>query len=79
MARLLVFQRACIATGGTNTHRVDEWMARFLIEHSRPMNERVEFPQPQPANDEEVSPKPIDTLHAREYFANQALASLWQD
>ncbi|UJO21958.1 uncharacterized protein CLAFUR5_08990 [Fulvia fulva] len=78
VGRLLIFQKSCLATGGTNTHKVDKWMTRFLIEHSRPVEERVDFPQPQLRDPEDVSPKPIDTLYAREHFANQALASLWQ-
>lgn len=76
MARLLIFQRACLRSGGTNAHRIDEWMFRFLTEHSLPLGERMDIAET--ASQEDVSPKSIDSFVEREAFATKALASFWK-
>lgn len=37
-----MFQSACMLTTDTNTHRIDYWMIRFLLEHSVPLESRAE-------------------------------------
>lgn len=44
MERLFTFQRACMRSTDPNTHRADSWMTGFLLDHARPMVERVESP-----------------------------------
>lgn len=38
--RLLMFQNACLGSSTAQTHRVDRWMIRFLLEHALPLQDR---------------------------------------
>lgn len=40
MERLFVFQNACMWSADPNTHRVDRWMLRFLLQHALPVPEK---------------------------------------
>ncbi|KAI7283631.1 hypothetical protein KC345_g2857 [Hortaea werneckii] len=40
--RLSAFQDACLSNVDSNTHRIDDWMMRFLLEHSLPLEPRLE-------------------------------------
>lgn len=42
MDRLFTFQRACMSSTDPNTHKADSWMIGFLLDHARPVAERVE-------------------------------------
>ena len=41
MERLFTFQRACMRSTDPNTHKADSWMIGFLLDHARPVSERV--------------------------------------
>lgn len=40
MERLFVFQNACMWSADANTHKVDRWMVRFLLQHALPVPEK---------------------------------------
>lgn len=42
MERLFTFQRACMRTTVANTHKADSWMMEFLLDHARPIAEKVD-------------------------------------
>lgn len=44
--RLSAFQDACLSSSDPNTHRIDNWMMRFLLEHSMPLESRLESSTP---------------------------------
>ncbi|PIA90989.1 hypothetical protein CB0940_10890 [Cercospora beticola] len=80
MKRLLLFQEACLQSDTSATHRVDQWMVKFLTEHSLPLERRVEQAQisqistPSQWSDSSQAPHSPRT---REWMANQALSTLW--
>lgn len=39
--RLLIFQNACLHTADHNTHKIDQWMIRFLLEHAMPLDDKL--------------------------------------
>lgn len=80
MRRLLLFQEACLQSETSATHRVDQWMVKFLTEHSLPLERRVDPCQisqvstPSQWSDSSQAPHSPRT---REWMANQALSTLW--
>lgn len=41
MERLFTFQRACMSSADPNTHKIDRWMAKFLLQHALPIADKV--------------------------------------
>lgn len=76
MGRLLLFQKSCLETRSNETHKVDGWMVKFLMEHSLPLVERMEPSQATSPWDQE-SPV-IATFPSRARAVNNALAFLWE-
>ena len=37
MQRLFVFQEACTWSADPNTHRIDKWMVKFLLQYALPV------------------------------------------
>lgn len=65
MERLFTFQRSCMRSTDPNTHRADSWMTEFLLDHARPMAERVESPggvDPTPPDMRQRDRVAVDTL-----------------
>ncbi|EJT73591.1 hypothetical protein GGTG_07447, partial [Gaeumannomyces tritici R3-111a-1] len=67
MERLFTFQRACMSSADPNTHKVDLWMAEFLLQHALPIADKI------PPVREGVGP---GGLMERDIFANDALSML---
>lgn len=38
--RLIIFQNSCIESAGPQSHRIDKWMVRFLLQHALELNNR---------------------------------------
>ncbi|KAL0262016.1 hypothetical protein SLS55_003451 [Diplodia seriata] len=42
MDRLFTFQKACMWTADPNTHKIDKWMLKFLLQHAIAIEDKVE-------------------------------------
>ncbi|KAI5240513.1 hypothetical protein E4T42_08351 [Aureobasidium subglaciale] len=71
ISRLSIFQVACLSSTKLNTHHIDQWMVRFLLEHSLPLEERPE----QDLLD--VTNGPLHPTQVRTTAASDAIACLW--
>lgn len=71
IARLSVFQIACLNSTRLNTHHIDQWMVRFLLEHSLPLEDR-----PEEATEESIL-GPMHPDEARTLAADDAIAYLY--
>ncbi|KAL8393930.1 hypothetical protein RB595_003625 [Gaeumannomyces hyphopodioides] len=67
MERLFTFQRACISSVDPNTHKIDRWMAKFLLQHALPIADKI------PPVREGAGPS---SLMERDIFASDALSML---
>jgi hypothetical protein len=43
--RLITFQNSCLESVTLNTHRVDKWMLKFLLQHALTLNTKAVFNQ----------------------------------
>ncbi|KAK4499630.1 hypothetical protein PRZ48_010148 [Zasmidium cellare] len=78
IARLSAFQTACLQSADPNTHRIDRWMVRFLLEHSLPLDDRdrvytLEGGRP---GENTTTTKPNQGFVEREQFVSDAMATL---
>ncbi|KAF2164412.1 hypothetical protein M409DRAFT_67944 [Zasmidium cellare ATCC 36951] len=78
ITRLSAFQSACLQSADPNTHRIDRWMVRFLLEHSLPLDERDWTYAGQTGQHIESSTatRPIQGFVEREQFVSDAMATL---
>ncbi|TLS25519.1 hypothetical protein PpBr36_06872 [Pyricularia pennisetigena] len=68
MERLFTFQRACMSSANPNTHQVDRWMGKFLLQHALPIPDKTGLP-PEGTND-------YTLLSERDKLAHDALSIL---
>ncbi|KAL5347498.1 hypothetical protein ACLOAV_007810 [Pseudogymnoascus australis] len=66
--RLIVFQRSCLRSETSNTHRLDKWMVKFLLQHALALDDKESEENidglswwPSSILDSHVEPNPIDT------------------
>ncbi|EPE08468.1 zinc c6 transcription factor [Ophiostoma piceae UAMH 11346] len=69
MDRLFAFQRACMWSADPNTHKIDRWMMRFLLNHALPVSDRESLA-------EDLEAAVSGHLQQRGQFAGEALSIL---
>ena len=69
MDRLFAFQRACMWSADPNTHKIDRWMMRFLLNHALPVSDRGSLA-------EDLEAAGSGHLQQRGQFAGEALSML---
>jgi len=50
--RLVTFQNACLWSADVNTHKIDKWMLRLLLEHALPLDDKPPDPDPEDSRDD---------------------------
>lgn len=78
MDRLSTFQNACFWSATPNTHKVDQWMVKFLLQHALALDEKTESESsPMPSISQfEFPPLDDDRLAERGQFTANALSGL---
>ncbi|OJD38883.1 uncharacterized protein BKCO1_3000229 [Diplodia corticola] len=79
MDRLFTFQKACMWTADPNTHKIDKWMLKFLLQHALPIEDKVdESPAASRPSASAVTPVVSDISSERGQYATNALSMLRQ-
>ncbi|GME55823.1 hypothetical protein BKCO1_3000229 [Neofusicoccum parvum] len=81
MDRLFTFQKVCMWSADPNTHKIDKWMLKFLLQHALPIEDRVDERgtslSPQTA-DSAMLPVVTEISSERGRYASSALSMLRQ-
>jgi hypothetical protein len=78
MDRLFTFQNACFWSATPNTHKVNRWMVKFLLQHALALEEKTgPESSPMPSISEfEFPPTNDHKLMERGRFTSNALSGL---
>lgn len=74
--RLLLFQDACMWSVDPQTHKIDKWMLKFLLNHSLPLSRKHQRSMEEGPT---LSSVHAEDLSDRAKVTNQALSTLLPD
>ncbi|KAB2580628.1 hypothetical protein DBV05_g839 [Lasiodiplodia theobromae] len=78
MDRLFTFQKACMWTADPNTHKIDKWMLKFLLQHALPIEDKVDHSGTPLPSSSDVLPVVSEIISERGQYATNALSMLRQ-
>ncbi|EKG17462.1 Transcription factor fungi [Macrophomina phaseolina MS6] len=81
MDRLFTFQKVCMWSADPNTHKIDKWMLKFLLQHALPVEDKTDSRRaslPAHATSPTVWPAFAEISSERDQYATSALSMLRQ-